>query len=85
MAIDLSSVQVNKDSFIKLDDLKTIKSAVKEEVARRIWYDDISTYSSSTYDYTASELSSEKILSAHLQKIIRPMQAINPQAIGFND
>ena len=52
MAIDLSSVQVNKDNFIKLDDLKTIKSAVKEEVARRIWYDDISAYSSSTYDYT---------------------------------
>ena len=85
MAIDLSSIQVNKDNFIKLDDLKTIKLAVKEEVARRIWYDDISTYSSSTYDYTPSELSSEKILSAHLQKIIRPMQAINPQIIGFND
>lgn len=85
MAIDLSSVQVGKDNPIKLDNLKIIKSAVKEEVARRIWYDDISVYSSSTYDYTPSELSSERILSAHLQKIIRPMQAINPHAIGFDD
>lgn len=86
MAIDeLKSLNINKDSPIRLEDLIKIKSAVKNEVKRRVWRQNISSFAGTAYDYTNAELNSEKILASHLQKILRPMQAINPTKLGFNE
>lgn len=74
---------------ISKKDLIQLKSEVRAELLRRIYNENISKYGGALYDYTNSQndatTSDEKVIIDYFNKILTPMQAINPTKLGFNN
>ena len=86
-ATDFSSLFAGEK--IKKADLIQLKQEIREMILKRIYNVNISQYGSSLYDYTDSQkdltLQDEEIINDYFNKILEPMQAINPTKLGFNE
>lgn len=77
---------LDSDKYFNYNDIKLLKDRVKAELQRRHYYQDISSFGSSEYDFSKDELNSAGYFSTgHINKIVRPMQAIHPLKLGLDN
>lgn len=66
---------------INTDRFTAIKSRLKTEVQRRQYVGSVSSYGGTAYDFTNSPKQGASIDQEHYNKIIEPLNAVNPEGI----
>lgn len=62
-------------------DWTSLKAEIKAEVQRRNQSGSVASYGGTDYDYTAAPAPDTPIRGEHVQKVLEPMQAINPDGL----
>lgn len=62
-------------------DFKNLKAKVKAEALRRCKSGSVAEYGGAAYDYTEAPADGGAVKGEHLEKILEPMQAINPDGL----
>lgn len=78
-------VDLDTEKYFNYTDIQALKERIKIELQRRHYLNDISNFGNSEYDFSNKEKKSDFFQTEHINKIVRPMQAIHPLKIGLNE
>ncbi len=85
MADNLNLEDFEKESFFELESLLLLKERINKEVSRRKYTNPINSFGADPYLFTPDEKINEHFLTEQINKVLRPMQAIHPLKLGYDD